>query len=134
MSWNVGQKLHRDKKFVELLDNKLGKFAQDVWGDAYVLEKDLYGGAWSEAWLANRQGEKYVLKSLKHGTFNHPENKEDLAKYLRYFEEEARALAKCEHPHIVQIIEKLSAIPNSERFCAISAISQNIKNYKLLLV
>ena len=41
MSWNVGQKLNRDKKFVELLDNKLGKFAQDVWGDGYVLGKDL---------------------------------------------------------------------------------------------
>ena len=27
-----------------------------------------------------------------------------------------------------------SAIPNSERFCAISAIYRNIKNYKLLLV
>ena len=27
-----------------------------------------------------------------------------------------------------------TAIPNSERFCAISAIYRNIKNYKLLLV
>ena len=70
MSWNVGQKLHRGKRFVELLDNKLGKFAQDVWGDGYVLGKDLYGGAWSETWLANRQGQKFVIKSLKHGIFN----------------------------------------------------------------
>ena len=30
--------------------------------------------------------------------------------------------------------DNFSAIPNSERFCAISAIYRNIKNYKLLLV
>ena len=41
MSWNVGQKLNRDKKFVELLDNKLGKFAQDVWGTGLCVGKRL---------------------------------------------------------------------------------------------
>ena len=119
MSWNVGQKLNRDKKFVELLDNKLGKFAQDVWGDGYVLGKDLYGGAWSETWLANRQGQKFVIKSLKHGIFNHPENTENLARYLRYFDEEARALAKCKHPHVVQIIEKLLLPLENNRPCIV---------------
>jgi formylglycine-generating enzyme required for sulfatase activity/tRNA A-37 threonylcarbamoyl transferase component Bud32 len=119
MSWNVDDKLHRDKRFVELLDNGLGKFAQNIWGDRYVLERDLYGGAWSETWLASRQGQKYVIKSLKHSIFNHPENKEELARYLRYFEEEARALAKCHHPHIVQIIEKLLLPLENNRPCIV---------------
>jgi len=119
MGWNVGDKLHRDKKFVELLDNGLGKFAQNIWGDRYVLERDLYGGAWSETWLASRQGQQYVIKSLKHSTFNHPENKEELARYLRYFEEEARALARCQHPHIVQIIEKLLLPLEDNRPCIV---------------
>jgi formylglycine-generating enzyme required for sulfatase activity len=58
-------------------------------------------------------------KSLKHSTFNHPENKEELARYLRYFEEEARALAKCQHPHIVQIIEKLLLPLENNRPCIV---------------
>jgi len=117
MSWNVGQKLHRDKKFVELLDNKLGKLAQDVWGDAYVLEKDLYGGAWSETWLASRQGQKYVIKSLKHEIFNHPDFQDMLNQYTRYFNGEAKALAECEHDHLVKISEKLLLPLENNRPC-----------------
>jgi len=76
MSWNVGQKLYRDKKLIELLGDRAGRWGQAVFGDAYVLEKDLYGGAWSETWLASHQGQKYLIKSLKHEIVNHPENQD----------------------------------------------------------
>ena len=119
MGWNVGQKLYRDKKFIELLGDRAGRFGQAIFGDAYVLEKDLGGGGWSETWLVNRQGQKFVIKSLKHGIFNHPENTEALAICLRYFDEEARALAKCKHPHVVQIIEKLLLPLENNRPCIV---------------
>lgn len=119
MGWNVGQKLYRDTKFIELLGDRAGRFGQAIFGDAYVLEKDLYGGAWSETWLASRQKNKYAIKSLKHEIFNHPENQDILNQHIRYFNEEAKALAKCGHEHIVKIIEKLLLPQESNRPCIV---------------
>jgi len=34
MSWNVGQKLYRDKKLIELLGDRAGRWGQAVFGDA----------------------------------------------------------------------------------------------------
>jgi len=119
MGWNVGQKLYRDKKLIELLGDRAGRWGQAVFGDAYVLEKDFYGGAWSETWLASRQGQKYLIKSLKHEIVNHPENQDLLKQHIRYFNEEAKALAKCEHEHIVKINEKLLLPQENNRPCIV---------------
>ena len=119
MGWNVGQKLYRDKKLIELLGDRAGQFGQAMFGDAYMLEKDLYGGAWSETWLASRQKNKYVIKSLKHELFNHPENQDILNQHIRYFNEEAKSLTKCEHEHIVKIIEKLLLPQENNRPCIV---------------
>ncbi|OYQ62020.1 hypothetical protein B9G53_24365 [Pseudanabaena sp. SR411] len=127
MGWNVGQKLYRDKKLIELLGDRAGQFGQALFGDAYVLEKDLYGGAWSETWLANRQKTKYVIKSLKHEMFNHPENQDILNQHIRYFNEEAKALAKCEHEHIVKIIEKLLLPQENNRPCIVMEYIEGVR-------
>jgi serine/threonine protein kinase len=92
-----------------------------------VLEKDIYGGAWSETWLANRQKTKYVIKSHKHEIFNHPENQDTLKQHIRYFNEEAKALAKCEHEYIVKIIEKLLLPQENNHPCIVMEYIEGVR-------
>ena len=127
MVWYEGLKIYRNQNLIELAgDNLLGRGLQRVWGDSYKLKKLLGGGAWGVTWLAeyktNGAKKLFAIKTIKDEILaqaGSPEYEENLAQYLRYFNQEAAALAKCEHEHIVKITERFQLENENNRPCLV---------------
>jgi len=78
---------------------------QRLQGGKYTIQKKLGSGGFGVTYLAtDRKGNKAVIKTLKE-----PEDidSDEFDKYQQDFVNEALKLAKCSHPHIVQVYECL---------------------------
>lgn len=77
---------------------------QKLCGDRYTIEQYLGQGGFGIAYLAkDKQGKRFVIKTLKEQVFKNPKLAAYRIKYQQSFREEALRLALCRHPHIVQI-------------------------------
>ncbi|MFB2769068.1 protein kinase [Pelatocladus sp. BLCC-F211] len=89
--WKFGQWLDKGST-IELVTD----------GYIYILKQTLGNGGFGITYLAeDRGGKEVVIKTLNEKMQSHP----DFRKCKHYFYNEAVALAKCDHPHIVKIIK-----------------------------
>ncbi|MFN7715161.1 MAG: GUN4 domain-containing protein [Pseudanabaenaceae cyanobacterium] len=127
MVWHEGLRIYRNQNMIDLAgDNLLGRGLHRVLDDSYKLKKFLGGGAWGATWLAEykKNGKKqlFAIKTIKDEILaqaDGTEYEENLAQYLRYFNQEAAALAKCEHEHIVKIEERFQLRNENNRPCLV---------------
>jgi eukaryotic-like serine/threonine-protein kinase len=75
---------------------------QSLKGGEYIIEKDLGKGGFGITYLARQNNSQLVvIKTLNDDVQRRP----DFTKFQQDFLNEALRLAKCSHPHIVQIHE-----------------------------
>ncbi len=85
MAWQPGDKLNKNK---------------------YTIEQELGQGRFGITYLArDRQGKPLVIKMLKDDLLASQVNDEERNRLESKFLNEAMKLAKCDHPHIVKVIE-----------------------------
>ncbi|MFB2920394.1 serine/threonine protein kinase [Aerosakkonema funiforme] len=97
---------HSVREWLELLGNPN---VATVWypgsllqGDKYAIERVLAQGGFGITYLArDKKGNRVVIKTLKDEVRKRP----DFAKFQDDFVKEALRLAKCHHPHIVEIYD-----------------------------
>ncbi len=77
---------------------------QKLYGDRYIIERELGKGGFGITYLAkNKKGKLVVIKTLKDEVLADPNQSQFGDKYQHNFRDEALRLALCRHPHIVQI-------------------------------
>lgn len=77
---------------------------QKLYGDRYIIERELGKGGFGITYLANnKKGKLVVIKTLKDEVLTDPNQTQFGDKYQHNFRDEALRLALCRHPHIVQI-------------------------------
>ncbi|MGD1713625.1 GUN4 domain-containing protein [Dapis sp. BLCC M172] len=75
-----------------------------LYGDRYIIQKELGKGGYSITYIAKtNKGELVVIKTLKDEIFKDKNLTNFLEKYQQDFRDEALRLALCQHPNIVQI-------------------------------
>ncbi len=76
-----------------------------IFGDRYTIEKKLKPGGFGITYLVkDREGQQWVLKTLKDEVMTDPEYIPYREKFMRDFDRETAKIAICSHRHIVKVV------------------------------